>query len=80
MSLPVNLQKALLLTTSQLVAPVRAVPLSVTDVVSWDALSTLTCGLIRSAGSRWAGGLWGLLDGGGCGGRGGEDWRQRLQI
>lgn len=64
-----------LLTTSELVAPVRAVPLSVADVVPWDTLSALACGLIRSAGSGWAGGPRGLLDGGGRGGRRGEDWR-----
>ncbi len=66
-----------LLTTSELVAPIRAVPLSITDVVTRDTLSALACGLIRSAGSRWAGGPRGLLDGGGYGGRGGEDWRSR---
>lgn len=71
------MREAVLLTTSELVASVRAVPLSVTDVVSRDALSALASGLIRSAGSRWAGGPRGLLDGGGYGGRGGEDWRSR---
>lgn len=70
-----HVHKALLPTTSELVAPVRAVPLSVADVVARDTLSALARGLIGSAGSRRDGGLWRLPDGGGCGGRGGEDWR-----
>lgn len=72
------MHKALLPTTSELVAPVRAVPLSVADVVSRDTLAALARGLIGSAGSGRAGRLWWLWwlsDGGGCGGRGGEDWR-----
>lgn len=64
-------------TASELVASVRAVPLSVTDVVPGDTLSALAFGLIRPAGSRWAGGL---LDGGGCGFSGGGDWRLWLYL
>lgn len=73
----VHTHKAALLTTTDLVASVRTVPLAVTDVVSRDTLTALACGLIRSAGSGWAGEPRGLLGGGGCGGRGGEDWRDR---
>lgn len=73
----------MVLTTSELVASIRTVSFSITNVVPGDTLSALTRGLICSAGSRWAGGPWGFLDGssgcggcGGCGGRGGEDWKQ----
>lgn len=72
--------KAKLLTASELVASVRAVPLSVTDVVPWDALAALARGLIGSAGSRWAGGQRGLLDGGGCGGWGCDDYRHLFYV
>ncbi len=75
-SVRVQMHKAVLLTASEFVTSVRTVPFSITDVVSWDALSTLACGLIHSAGSRRAGEPRGLLyGGGGCCGRGGEDWR-----
>ena len=72
--------KAKLLTASELIASVWAVPLSVTDVVPRDALTALACGLIGSAGSRWAGGQRGLLDGGGCGGWGCDDYRHLFYI
>lgn len=72
--------KAKLLTASELVASVRAVPLSVTDVVPRDALAALARGLIGSAGSRWAGGQRGLLDGGGCGGWGCDDYRHLFYV
>ena len=61
-----------LLTTSDLVAAVAAVPLSVTQVVSGDALSVLAGGLVRPAGARRGGGARVLLGGGGDGGRGGR--------
>jgi len=73
----VHMHKSVLRTASELVAAVRAVPLSVTDVVTGDTLSALACGLIRPAGSRWAGGPRGLLDGGGYGGRCGGGCRGR---
>ena len=61
-----------LLTTSDLIAAVGAVPLSVTQVVSRDALAVLAGGLVRPAGARRGGGPRALLDGGGDGGRGGR--------
>jgi len=66
------------LTTSVLVAAVVAVPLPVTDVISGDALSALTGGLIGPAGPRGAGGPHWLPAGAGGGGSRGDDWRNRL--
>lgn len=42
----VHMHKSVLRTASELVAAVRAVPLSVTDVVTGDTLAALACGLI----------------------------------
>lgn len=57
-------------TASELVTSVRAVLLAIADVVPRDALAVLAGGLVHPAGPREDG----LLDKGGGGGRGCEDW------
>lgn len=73
----VCMYRAALLTTSKLVASIWAVPLTVTDIVTRYTLSSLTCSLIHSAGSRLAGGTHYLLGCINCGGRGCDDRNNR---
>lgn len=69
---------SLILTTSELVAAIRAVPLSITQVVSGDTFPVLTGGLVHFAGPWGTRGAWGLLDGDGGGRSGGNCIRTDL--